>query len=128
MIASNYRQHPEALALQLPLRFGHALRWALPRPGARVLRAIRAERAATFKAAGRVKYQDKPVTPQWFRNARKAARELARRVKTACMELVERDEVTYTPDAALAGFRAQMLLPVVARLSPAISPGPMPSD
>lgn len=37
MIAQNYRRHPEALALQLPLPFGRALVWALPRPTTRLL-------------------------------------------------------------------------------------------
>ena len=89
MIASNYRKHPEALALQLPLAFGHVLKWALARPGARVLRAIRAERAAKFKAVGRVIYPMKQTTPAWFKAAQSRARELARIVKAAMMPIAE---------------------------------------
>lgn len=83
MIASNYRKNPEALALQLPLPFGRVLKWALPRPGSRVLRAIRAARAAAFKAAGRISYPEPTITPQWFKDARNAARALALMVKKA---------------------------------------------
>lgn len=87
MIASNYRKHPEALALQLPLAFGHVLKWALPRPGARVLRAIRAERAAAFKAVGRVIYPEQPITPAWFKAAKDRARNLAAMVKEAILPI-----------------------------------------
>lgn len=87
MIASNYRRHPEALALQLPLPFGHLLKWALPRPGSRVLRAIRAARAAAFKAAGRIKYPEPKVTPQWVKNAKALARQLSMKIENACLQL-----------------------------------------
>lgn len=83
MIASNYRRFPEAIALQLPLPFGHVLRWALPRPGSRVLRAIRAARGAAFKLAGRVAYPVRPTTPQWVRDAKRKARALAKLVAKA---------------------------------------------
>lgn len=63
-IAANYRKHPEAMALQMPLSFGRLLVWALPRPTTRVLRTIRASRAATFKATGRIAYPVKnPARP-----------------------------------------------------------------
>lgn len=81
MIAANFRRYPEALALQMPLPFGHLLRWALPRPGSRILRAIRAARAAAFKAAGRVRYPVKPVTPQWWIDAKRRARALAQSLR-----------------------------------------------
>lgn len=87
MIASKYRKHPEAAALQLPLPFGHVLKWALPRPGARVLRAIRATRARAFKAAGRVAYPVKVVTPQWVKDAAARAKALAKAVKADCLML-----------------------------------------
>lgn len=87
MIASNYRRYPEAAALQLPLPFGNMLKWALPRPGSRVLRAIRAARAATFNAAGRIKYPESKPTPQWFRDEKKAAQSLAATIKKALREL-----------------------------------------
>jgi hypothetical protein len=87
MIASNYRKHPEAAALQLPLPFAHRLVWALPRPGARVLRAIRVARAAAFKAAGRIAYPVKAMVPAWWTAAKKRARALASQVKGACLVL-----------------------------------------
>jgi len=92
MIASNYRRHPEALALQLPLPFSRVLRWALPRPGSRVLRAIRAARAAAFKTAGRIRYPEPPVTPAWFIAARRKARELAKTVRAAIHQLFNQPE------------------------------------
>lgn len=88
MIAANYRKFPEALALQMPLQFGRALVWALARPTTRILRAIRAERGAAFKAAGRIAYPVKPTTPTWVREATSRARKLAKAVKQACMSLV----------------------------------------
>ena len=89
MIASNYRKHPEAAALQMPLPFGHVLRWALPRPGSRVLRAIRAARAKAFKDAGRVAYPVTAVVPQWVKDAKRAAMAQAKAVKAACLTLGE---------------------------------------
>ena len=87
MIAANYRKHPEALALQLPLQFGRLLVWATGRPTTRVLRAIRAARGAAFKAAGRVKYPEKKSTPSWAREAARKVRELGKAVKEACRKL-----------------------------------------
>lgn len=87
MIAANYRKFPEALALQMPLQFGRALVWALSRPTTRVLRAIRAERGAAFKAAGRIAYPVKPATPAWVLESTSRARKLSRSVKKACMGL-----------------------------------------
>lgn len=87
MIASNYRKYPEALALQMPLQFGRLLVWATSRPTTRLLRAIRAERGAAFKAAGRIAYPEKKTTPQWVRDAAKATRALGLRVKALCMPL-----------------------------------------
>lgn len=87
MIAQNYRKHPEAMALQLVLPFGHRLIWALPRPTTRVMRAIRATRAKAFAAAGRIAYPVKAVTPSWWREAVQRARKLGEMVKTECMKL-----------------------------------------
>ncbi|CAN7541394.1 hypothetical protein LJR118_003919 [Acidovorax sp. LjRoot118] len=87
MIAANYRKFPEALALQMPLRFGRALVWALSRPTTRILRAIRAERGAAFKAAGRIAYPVKPATPAWVLESTSRARKLAKAVKQACMAI-----------------------------------------
>lgn len=87
MIANNYRKYPEALALQMPLQFGRLLVWALSRPTTRVLRAIRAERGAAFKAAGRVAYPVKVTVPAWVKEAASRARALSKAVKAACMVL-----------------------------------------
>lgn len=87
MIAANYRRHPEALALQLPLPFGHLLRWALPRPGSRILRAIRAQRAALAKLHSRTEYPAPATVPAWFKLSRNAARQLAKIVQSACQPL-----------------------------------------
>jgi hypothetical protein len=105
MIASNYRKHPEALALQLPLPFPHRLVWALPRPGARILRAIRVARAKAFDAAGRIAYPVVRAVPAWWTTAKKQARQLARQVKAACLALWAEVRVALaTADTELIGF------------------------
>lgn len=83
MIASNYRKFPEALALQMPLQFGRLLVWATSRPTTRLLRAIRAERGAAFKAAGRVAYPVRKKTPSWASELAKKVRDLGKLVKAA---------------------------------------------
>ena len=87
MIAQNYRRHPEAMALQMVLPFGRLLIWATSRPTTRLLRAIRAERGAAFKAAGRVAYPVRKSTPSWAREAARKVRELGNAVKEACRKL-----------------------------------------
>ena len=87
MIAANYRKHPGAMALQLPLPFSRLLVWALERPTTRALRAIRVARGAAFKMAGRIAYPVAKVTPAWVREATSRARKLAKAVKAACMTL-----------------------------------------
>lgn len=94
MIASNYRQFPEALALQLALDFGSLLRWATARPGSRLLRAIRADRARLLKEHATVapwfgpicEPDDRP-TPKWVAEARRRAHKLSKSVQTACSPL-----------------------------------------
>lgn len=88
MIAANFRRYPEAMARQLVLPFGRLLVWALPRPTTRVLRAIRTARGAAFKAAGRIAYPERKPVPQWWKDARRASRALAMRVKALCLGLV----------------------------------------
>ena len=87
MIAQNYRRHPEAMALQMVLPFGRLLVWATSRPTTQLLRAIRAERGAAFKAAGRVAYPVKKRAPSWAREAARKVRELGKAVKEACRQL-----------------------------------------
>lgn len=87
MIAANYRKHPEAMALQMVLPFGRVLVWALDRPTTRALRAIRAARAAAFKAAGRIAYPEKKSTPAWAKEAAQQVRKLGQSIKAACLWL-----------------------------------------
>lgn len=70
MIASNYRKHPQAMALQLVLDFGHALIWHV-RPTTRWGRALRAARAALAKARGRIAYPVPPAYCQRLRDPRR---------------------------------------------------------
>jgi len=102
MIAANYRKHPEAMALQLVLAFGHALVWALPRPTTRTLRAIRSARAAAFKLAGRIAYPVAKVKPQYARDADRRARKLVDLVKRACLRL------QFEEPKPLKGFAAHL--------------------
>lgn len=95
MIASNYRQHPEALAVQLCLDFGSLLRWATARPGSRVLRAIRAARGKAMRAQQPVPPWFPPLceattaaAPQWVKDTARRARELATQIKATCMPLL----------------------------------------
>ena len=96
MIASNYRKFPEALALQMPLQFGRLLVWATSRPTTRLLRAIRAERGAAFKAAGRVTYPVRKTTPSWARELAKKVRELGKLVKAAQVALAFSEQTKRT--------------------------------
>lgn len=89
MIATNFRRFPEALALQLCLPFGHLVQWATPRPGSRVLRAIRTARARAAAAAPFVPPWMPPLcvsddrdAPAWCKALKQAARALAHQVKT----------------------------------------------
>lgn len=94
MIARNFIQFPEALAVQLCLDFGALVKWATKRPGARILRTIRAQRAA---AAARIPFvrpdftplcvADTKPTPQWVKQAISRARTLATNVKTNLLAL-----------------------------------------
>lgn len=95
-IAQNFRKHPEAMALQMVLPFGRLLVWALPRPTTRILRAIRAERGAAFKAAGRVAYPVRKTTPRWARELAKKVRDLGKLVKAAQAALLFSEPVKRT--------------------------------
>jgi len=87
MIAANFRKYPDALVLQLPLPFGRALVWALPRPTSRLLRAIRAERARLIAARPRVQRPAPRSVPAWWRGLRQAGAQLAAKVRAACLTL-----------------------------------------
>ena len=114
MIAANYRKHPEAMALQMVLPFGRALVWALDRPTTRALRAIRAARAAAFKAAGRVAYPVRKTTPSWAKDAARKARELAKQVRQSCMSL----GLVFSRDTStMGGFKARCVAMTMAKWS-----------
>jgi hypothetical protein len=86
MIAANFRKYPEAMALQLVLPF-RALVWALPRPTTRLGRAIRAARAAAFKAAGMVRYPEPAARPAWAIATGRMVRQLGKMVRKAQISL-----------------------------------------
>lgn len=87
VIASNYRRYAEALALQLPLPFGHALIWNGSRPTTRAGRTMRAVRAAAFKLADRVRYAIAAVVPGWWKEKRARDLKLAKAVRETCLAL-----------------------------------------
>jgi len=76
MIAANFRKYPDALALQLPLPFGRALVWALPRPTSRLI-----------AARSRVQRPAPRSVPDWWRGLRQAGAQLAATVRAACLAL-----------------------------------------
>ncbi len=76
MIAKNIRKYAEAAALQLVLPFGRPV-WALTRPTTRLLRAIRSARAKLIASRPQIVTWEKPVTPQWVRDAIRRAKRLA---------------------------------------------------
>ena len=114
MIAQNYRRHPEAMALQMVLPFGRLLVWATSRPTTQLLRAIRAERGAAFKAAGRVAYPVRKSTPSWAREAARKARELEKQVRQSCLSL----GLVFSRDTSgMGGFKARCVEMTMAKWS-----------
>lgn len=87
MIAKNFTRYPQAMALQMPLPFGHVLKWNTSRPTTRLERSFRAARSAAFRLLGRTLPVVKPTTPQWFTDAKKAAQSLAATIKNALRKL-----------------------------------------
>ena len=98
MIASNYRKFPEAMALQLVLVFGRCT-WHTARPTTRLGRAVRAARAVLVKATPQLVRWVKKATPAWFKQAKRAARELAKQVRAACEVFVwdAQEQTSSTP-------------------------------
>ncbi len=87
MIASNYRRHPEAMALQLVLVFGRCT-WHTARPTTRIGRAVRAERSRLVKQTPQVVRWVARSVPAWWKEAQRAAKALAKQVKAAIPALV----------------------------------------
>lgn len=87
MIAKNYRKFPEAMALQLVLIFGACV-WHTSRPTTRTGRVIRAARGQLVKHTPQLVNWVKVATPQWWREAKKAAKHLADQVKKSLASFV----------------------------------------
>ena len=117
MIAANFRKFPQAMALQLPLRFAKSLVWALKRPTTRVLRAIRVERAAAFKAGGRIRHIEKSAVPAWVKVARAKARKLGKLVREAQEAMVFAVPVVKTGFAGYLQRLAARTMPATVRAS-----------
>lgn len=107
MIASNYRKFPEAMALQLVLVFGRCT-WHTARPTTRLGRAVRAARAVLVKATPQLVRWGTKATPAWFKQAKRAARELANQVREAC-ELFVWDLVEVDPPASKECAKAKVM-------------------
>lgn len=87
MIAANFRKYPDAMALQLVLKFGRPV-WNTTRPTTRIGRALRREQAALIKATPQLVRWVKTPTPQWFRDQARRAKALAKKVQQAIAPLV----------------------------------------
>lgn len=93
-IAKNFLKFPQAMALQWPLPLGKA-RWHTSRPTTRLGRAIRAFISRAVKAAAALPHAEKleragavkKPAPQWWRDAKRRAQELAKKIKDSCMNL-----------------------------------------
>lgn len=97
MIAKNYRKFPEAMALQLVLVFGACV-WHTSRPTTRAGRAIRAARGQLVKHTPQLVNWVKVATPQWWKDANKAAKHLADQVKNSLARFVWDQPETPTMD------------------------------
>lgn len=102
-IAKNFLKFPQAMALQWPLPLGKARAWETPRAkkyrgyGFRTLlsraakvaarRAARALKAMPFaeklERAGAIK----KAVPQWWKDAKRRAQALAKKIKDSCMKI-----------------------------------------
>lgn len=88
MIAKNYRKNPEAMAIQMVLPFGRPV-WNTGRPTTRVGRAMRGAIAAIVKKTPQLVTWSVDPVPTWYKNMKKAARQLAKAVQAACMSLTD---------------------------------------
>ena len=93
-IAKNFLKFPQAMALQWPLPLGKP-RWHTSRPTTRLGRAIRAFISRAVKAAAALPHAEKleragaikKAAPQWLRDAKRRAQELAKKIKDSCRKL-----------------------------------------
>jgi hypothetical protein len=88
MIAKNFRKHADAMALQLVLAFGKPV-WNTSRPTSRIGRALRSAQAALVKQQPQLVAWVTVQAPQWYTKARRASKNLAKAVKTACRSVFE---------------------------------------
>jgi hypothetical protein len=110
MIAANFRKYPDAMALQRCLPFGRCC-WHTSRPTTRALRAVRAARAALVKVVPQIVRWVPVVVPQWVRDAKRRAVELAKGVKDALLSLVwDLEEVPAEESAPISGNKCQRIL------------------
>lgn len=86
MIAANYRKHPEAMALQLVLKFGKCV-WHTSRPTTRLGRQLRALVASVFASSEKIQYPTHKPTPQWVRTLARAVRELGQSLRLSQRQL-----------------------------------------
>lgn len=87
MIAANFRKFPQAAALQLVLQFGRPV-WNTSRPSTRIGRALRQAQAAEVKATPQLVAWVKTRTPEWFKKAKRLAKQLSDQVRAALCPLV----------------------------------------
>lgn len=93
-IAKNFLKFPQAMALQWPLPLGKP-RWHTSRPTTRLGRAIRAFISRAVKAAAALPHAEKlelagavkKAVPQWWKDAKRRAQELAKKIKDSCMNI-----------------------------------------
>ncbi len=115
MIASNYRKFPEAMALQLVLVFGRCT-WHTARPTTRIGRAVRAQRARLVKQTPQVVRWVAKAVPSWWKEAKRAAKALAKQVKAAMLplvwDLVETQGPTLSECAASVLAKARLMRPL----------------
>lgn len=91
MIAANYRKHPEAMAVQLVLKFGRCV-WHTTRPTTRIGRQLRAQVSATFARAEKIQYPAHKPTPHWVRALARSVRTLGKLVQMAQIRIDFRAE------------------------------------
>lgn len=87
MIAKNFRQFPDAMAVQMVLPFGRPV-WNGQRPSTRIGRLIRSAQAALVVARPQIVEWVKAATPQWWKDLRRAQNALSASIKAACMLLL----------------------------------------
>lgn len=87
MIAANFRKFPQAAALQLVLQFGRPV-WNTSRPSTRIGRALRQAQAAAVKATPQLVAWVKTRTPEWFKKAKRLAKQLSDQVRAALCPIV----------------------------------------